>query len=118
MKRFILLSVMVFGLLSCSNDCKSPTESQNHAPMIKEIIKDLSEVPTNRWVTLTAIATDEDGDSLTYYWSASAGRIDAYETTENPTRWESPNDPGEYTVTCTVSDGKKTNSKSISITVI
>lgn len=118
MKLSIFLTIIVFVLLSCSNDCKSPTESQNHAPVIIEIIKDLSEVPTNRWVTLTAIATDKDGDSLTYYWNASAGRIDAYETTENPTRWESPSEPGEYTVTCTVSDGKETNSKSISITVI
>ncbi|GAI03134.1 unnamed protein product, partial [marine sediment metagenome] len=52
--------------------------------------------------------------------SCSGGNIDTggswYGTTTNPARWRSPDTAGTYTITCIVSDGKDTNSKSILIT--
>jgi|GEM_PF-5860382 len=82
MNRLLVLSTIVLGLLSCNKDCELPTEPTNSPPVIQEIIKDLSEVPTDRWVTVTAIATDKDGDPLSYFWSATAGRTDTYSNTD------------------------------------
>jgi hypothetical protein len=54
-------------------------------------------------VNLTAHATDADGDSLTYSWSATAGTVAG--TTDTAT-YATPTIEGAYTVTCTVLDGR------------
>ena len=114
MKPMFYLSILIsITILNCS----SPANSENNAPVIEEIILNDVEVFTNSSVTLTAIAIDKDGDDLTYFWSASSGNIAVGYILENPTTWGTPDNPGQYTVTCTVSDGKDTDSKSISITV-
>ncbi len=48
------------------------------------------------------IATDSDGDSLSYSWSAGAGVVSG----SGPTvQWSAPSTAGDYAVTCTVKDG-------------
>ena len=115
MKAYYFLFLLII-FLSCNNN-NSPTEPQNNAPVINNILQNTPNITVNTWVTLTAIATDADGDSLSYFWSCSAGIIKDYKTDTNPTEWRSPDVAGEYTVNCTVSDGKETDSKSITITV-
>jgi hypothetical protein len=51
------------------------------------------------------IATDEDGDDLTYLWQASDGEFSDTSTAE--TQWTSPSDTsGMYSIIVTVTDGK------------
>jgi outer membrane protein OmpA-like peptidoglycan-associated protein len=61
-------------------------------------------VEAGKTSTLTADAVDEDGDVLTYRWSAPVG------TFQNPadrqTVWTAPAQPGPVQATVTVSDGK------------
>jgi hypothetical protein len=54
-------------------------------------------------VPVRANASDPDGDSLTYSWSASGGRVEG----SGPTARWSPGDaaPGSYTITARVDDG-------------
>ena len=53
---------------------------------------------------LTAMASDPDGDSLTYDWSAPAGRF-SEATDAATTRWTAPDKIGPVTIRVDVSDG-------------
>lgn len=118
---FVIFSVTLFT--GCDNICDC---SKNNAPVVNEILATPQSVTINQNgyiepVIVTAVATDKDGDPLKYNWSCSVGKIETglsdYSTTTNPARWNPPNTRGNYSVTCTVSDGKETNKKSINITV-
>jgi len=121
MKKATLLTLimLLFGVVywGCE-DC--PTCLENNAPEIESILINPPIVNTAEIVTLTAVVTDKDNDPIAYHWSCSDGDIytsSGYGTTTNPARWISPDTAGAYTVTCIVSDGKDTHTKSISITV-
>ena len=55
-------------------------------------------------VGLTATASDPDGDSLTYAWSAPAGRFDG-PTDGTTARWTAPDKLGPVTIRVEVADG-------------
>lgn len=114
-KKFLLLiSLLIFFLF---NFCSSPTEPKNHPPEIKDIVLNESSITRGSYVYITAIAIDTDGDSLQYYWFASDGRIHYVYIRSNPTMWYAPSEEGIYTVSCSVSDGKSLDTKSIDIIV-
>ena len=74
-------------------------------------------VEVGRTSTVTADATDPDGDTLTYSWSAPAGTF--ARGTDRQTPWTAPNQPGPVQVTVQVSDGKGgTASANVTIQVI
>ena len=60
-------------------------------------------VETGQTTNLSAAATDPDGDSLTYQWSAPQGTFS--DPNAASTLW-TPSDPGNVTVTVTVEDGR------------
>ena len=66
---------------------------------------DPCEVPRGGEVALTATASDPDGDSLTYDWSAPAGRF-SEATDAATTRWTAPDEVGPVTIRVEVSDGR------------
>lgn len=121
MKSIIISVVLSIGFLAYWGCENCPTCPENYAPVINEILINPPSVSAGDLVTLTAVVTDKDGDTITYNWSCAGGNIyigiPLYGTTTNPARWRSPDTAGTYTITCIVSDGKDTNSKSISITV-
>ena len=65
-------------------------------------------------VRLKAMATDPDGDPLTYAWSAPAGSFSR--ANEAVARWTAPAEPGSVTIRVEVSDGRS-GSASASVTV-
>jgi len=114
-KILLILIVLTSVLnLACNNN---PTESSgNNQPEIREILVSPLPVKVDEWADITAVATDKDGDNLTYFWSSSEGEFFIGKTAINPTLWKVLN-AGTHTITCTVSDGKDTASKSISVDV-
>jgi outer membrane protein OmpA-like peptidoglycan-associated protein len=82
-----------------------PPPPPNHPPTVT-----LSANPTkvfagsNDPITLNAQAADPDNDTLTYKWTATGGTV---EGTGAEGRWNSTGvQPGKYTITSTVDDGK------------
>jgi len=116
---FLGLFLIIFMI-----ECDNPTESKNHTPNIIEIITDTQSIQVNTSVWITAIAIDKDSDSLSYYWKCSGGEIETYTDSPgryspitNPARWRTPSVVGQYSITCTVSDGQSVDSDSIIVSV-
>ena len=124
---FLIAAASMFS--ACATDTATGTSStgaQNSPPEISAVLSNPNQT-TFTWEErairpiLTAIATDPDGDALSYNWSATGGEFvragNAIEDplTSNPTKF-SPIFTGTYTITAIVSDGKATHSESIVFT--
>jgi outer membrane protein OmpA-like peptidoglycan-associated protein len=73
-------------------------------------------VEVGRTATVTADASDPDGDPLTYQWKAGAGSLSAPTNRQSP--WTAPMQPGPVQFTVTVNDGRGgTASANTTITV-
>ncbi len=90
------------------------TESINHAPVIDKIEPESSKIIPEESTIITCFATDEDGDELTYSWSAEAGEIAG---SDSVISWTAPNNTGNYQIFCRVSDGRG-GSATESITIL
>jgi hypothetical protein len=77
----------------------------NNQPEIDEIIVySLGDFPTvNHPYAIEVIASDPDGDSLSYKWVVSEGTID--DPNVNLTTWNTPSSSGEYEISVEVDDG-------------
>ena len=110
MKHSILLPLyLVLILVACEETKKNST------PSIAEIIYSPTTVVSSSSVILNAIATDEDGDELTYNWSSPAGSF-SNSGVGNPIDWY-VTEVGDFEVTCVVNDGKATAETSVIIQV-
>jgi outer membrane protein OmpA-like peptidoglycan-associated protein len=90
------------GTASCSADLKvEPKPNQN--PVIS-CTTDRSPIMPGERTGITSVASDPDGDPLTYTYSAAAGQVsgDGAKATFDSTGLQ----PGSYTVKCGVSDGR------------
>jgi hypothetical protein len=83
--------------------CSKTTKNGNNNPVITDItFSNPSIVPDVKY-DVTAIASDPDGDTITYQWSVTGGSIDDNST--NPMIWTTPNTVGSYSITVQVDDG-------------
>jgi hypothetical protein len=73
----------------------------NRPPVIESLNAKGSSINPDEPVAIECIASDPDGDELSYYWTASGGNISG----ESPLAiWMAPDDPDIYTITVTVTD--------------
>jgi len=75
----------------------------NHNPTITNIFADPSIIDIGETSQISCIATDLDGDSLTYIWTAPYGTING---TGSTVAWTAPLTVGHYYVWCAVNDGQ------------
>lgn len=80
--------------------CEKPVT--NRPPEIKEIII-MDGFYTGTKYPVYVIATDPDGDILSYKWTAAAGTVE--QSTSNPMKWTTPETAGFYDIKVTVDDG-------------
>jgi hypothetical protein len=117
MKQFVLvLLLMMLVVFGCSkdDDDSSPTGVTNNAPTIRSITSNPVNVGRQQSAYITCVATDSDGDSLTYFWRATSGSISGDDET---IRWSAPSIDGNYWVAVTVSDGREVAIDSLELTV-
>jgi len=97
-------------------DFKEKPEDVNRPPEISDLTANPSSVDINQTTTITCIASDPDGDPLTYYWTKNGGSFEGG-TSGSTVTWRAPSTPGNYTVTCEVSDGELSDSEQFNIPV-
>ncbi|MBN2186024.1 MAG: PKD domain-containing protein [Dehalococcoidia bacterium] len=75
----------------------------NQNPQILSLTAEPNTVLCNGKSTITCVATDPDGDTLSYGWSANYGSITGV---GDAVIWIAPDRVGEFTITATVDDGE------------
>ena len=101
---------------ACSHLPPTHTPTTNRPPTIRARCEPCS-VATGKTVTLSADATDPDGDRLGYAWHAPAGILATPATAQ--TSWTAPMAEGPVPITVRVEDGKgATASDVITIQVV
>lgn len=91
---FLIATVLLLG-----SACTPPA---NQPPVINSITAPQKVNPSTE-CQISCEATDADGDTLSYTWSADSGMI---EGGGNSITWVSPDTGGDYTIGVTISDGK------------
>ena len=94
----ILSGLTLFG---CGKD-KGGTGSGNHPPVIERIVAVPATVPRSGFSQFSALASDVDGDSLRYAWTAEAGTFGG--TNQVRVSWRAPATAGRYQVRVIVRD--------------
>jgi len=80
----------------------TPVEPENHKPVINYVTAPKEGIPSES-IRITCVATDADGDTLTYAWAADEGMIVG---TGDTITWNAPAVTGDYVVTAIVTDSK------------
>ncbi len=88
---------------------------ENMEPAITSVTADTASLLPGDRTLITCVATDPDGDTLSYKWEIEAGEITG---TGDKVTWIAPDIEGEYTITALIEDGKGGGDmKSISVSV-
>ena len=98
MKQFLFLAAILLTITGCE---------RNHPPVVGSITCSPEKRNAGTLFTLTASASDDDGDLLSYRWSCEAGSFPDGNTGFQ-TKWRSPLDGTgkSFTLRVDVSDGK------------
>jgi len=97
LKKFLIIVTVAIMLLVPS--CKAA----NHPPVITSLEAEAERVFPSRSCQIVCIAADEDGDELSYEWSASKGDINGDGATVT---WTAPDSEGIYNIAVEVTDGR------------
>ena len=89
-----ILVIVIFPLAGCG--------LTNHPPFSTSIKAEQVTLPPSGSCQIECIASDEDGDELSYEWLASEGDIDGNGATVT---WNAPESEGIYNITVRVTDG-------------
>ena len=103
--------ILGFGLLSLAIMISLILSGclHNYEPVISSIIADPNPVQPGSAVNLICKASDDDessmmkNESLDFSWSCAFGEIQSLDNDQNAI-WIAPEQPGEYSVSCIVSD--------------
>jgi len=109
MKKVLIILISAVIFIGCAK------EEDNSVPVVHLFQANPASVETGGQITLTVLATDEDGDQLSYIYQSGNGSIDGSGDT---VKWTAPKTPGKYSIKVNVSDGKQFVQRSIDITVI
>ncbi len=91
-----LAVVVTAGFTSCKKD-------KNSDPVITSVTVNPTSVNANGTVSVNVVASDPDGDALTYSYVVSGGAISG---SGADVTWAAPSAEGAHSVNVTVSDGK------------
>jgi hypothetical protein len=96
-----LLAVTLCTIILCSSCITS-----NEDPVISSLQAEQDSVIPSSRCEIYCVASDADGDSLTYEWSATQGTFSELVGTDPATTWTAPRIPGTCVITVKVTDGR------------
>jgi len=99
-RRLVIMVVAVATVLFLASSC---TTSTNNQPIITSLEPEVERIAPLGSLQVVCIASDPDGDELSYDWSASAGEISGDGDTAI---WTAPASEGSYSVAVVVADGR------------
>jgi len=100
-KRCLVVTVIaVATVLFLASSCTTPA---NHQPIIASLEPEAERVVPLGSLQVVCVASDPDGDELSYAWSTSAGEVGGDGDTVT---WTAPASEGSYSVTVVVTDGR------------
>ncbi len=115
---FYLKSIIAFSaFVLCLAACEETVEFVNVPPSKLSITKGKCYIWTAGEMTLTGSAEDDDGDPLTFTWSATAGTFTPPNGVGEEVTWRAPDTPGSVIMTLKVSDGIDERTLSVAIDV-
>ena len=104
---FILVLFMGGIMLYTTCDDSSVARRGNSPPVIDDILANPENMLINAICSLQVVASDADGDSLRYQWSADQGTFTTG-TKDTIVSWQAPAVPGVYMISVAVSDDDST----------
>ncbi len=87
----------------------------NEVPVIKEVLTNKIDVEPGGELAINVIASDPDGDPLTYNYVVSAGEIVG---SGSIVIWKAPNTEGTHFIKVVVGDGEDEDQESLTVQVI
>jgi hypothetical protein len=89
----------------------------NKAPVISSLTATPSALDWGGTSSIVVVASDEEGDVLTYSWTCSGGEFTTPAAGTTTVTWQAPDESGSFTITVSVSDEENTTTQSTTITV-
>ena len=80
-----------------------PEPGDNQLPVISSLIPAQIQVHPSSIIEIQCVASDPDGDKISYEWSSTGGKFSGTGPTVS---WIAPEDYGNYSIKVTVKDGK------------
>ncbi len=97
---FLSAVILIAGLTSCA---KEEPPKPNNNPVISKLEANPETLAAAGTSTINCSATDQDGDTITYVWTCSNGKIEGNGASVSFT---APEQGGSYEVSVEVSDGR------------
>lgn len=110
--KHLLRFIILFVVLTITATC----EKENQSPVIQSTTASPQTIKTGETTQLTCVATDPDGDQLTYSWSSTNGTF-PNGTNGSSVLWEAPDEAGTNTISVIVDDGKNVDDGSVGVTI-
>ena len=114
---YFLLLLASAATLSALFGCEDKANFSNTAPSNLTLTPSRCYIQSGGIVMLVGKAYDDDGDSLTFTWKASAGSFSQPSASGDTTYWHAPANTGQVTITMMVSDEITKSSTARAITV-
>ncbi len=114
---YIMALALFSTILAAVSGCDDSIQFLNNPPGGLVIIKNKCYLGPDDLVTLTGSATDADGDSIYYSWTAEAGTLSPSDGKGQTVTWLAPDSHGTYRVTLKATDGLDVASKGIDLDV-
>jgi len=115
---FSVILILMMSVFACESN-SGGNDVSNNSPVISSLAPDTNPIVRNGIMTVTASASDTDGDVLTYSWTVPTGWTITSGNNTNIITIQAPDaDDAEGTVTLAVADGRGgTAAKSVSVSI-
>lgn len=114
---YLLVAAAALAAIPAISGCESTAKIVNTEPANLTLAVSRCFVEKQGTITLSGSATDDDGDPLTFQWSATAGTFAPESGIGMTVQWTAPNSPAAVTITMAVTDQIVTAKKTQAVTV-